>query len=343
MSNYIKFFMIIICVLISMFIVGLSRFYRDMAGTSPNVQEPYKIIRTVKTDEAGNIIFEGENGFYGVMDAFERVIVEPQWSSLQFGGNSYLIATRNINGQLLIGCTDFNENVTVPFIHSNIKQHKLSDETVVYVGTLADNGGLILYSKDFVPYFNRCWDSIDLSGNDITVKSGNGTFTYTVSDSVLVFKNASVDNSAVGINFVTQISSRITLSKLNFGMIEQISHDIASYLNSAFTEKEARTDFMTFNIDSKSVIETKLSGIKNLSVYNSKDEGKQQYFIAKLEVQVAVTYYDPKSYGDSETSITTTRSYTANIKFKSTGDSISMISGGFSDLSFSPDISDKTE
>ena len=74
------------------------------------------MISSIDSDSSGNRIFRENSGLFGIIDSNDRIIVAPEWLDLKFTDGNMCIAKQRIDGNLLIGCIDYEGNISVPFI-----------------------------------------------------------------------------------------------------------------------------------------------------------------------------------------------------------------------------------
>ncbi|MDE6101855.1 MAG: WG repeat-containing protein, partial [Ruminococcus sp.] len=85
------------------------------------------MINSLASDSSGNRIFSDSNGLFGIIDSNDRIIVAPEWLDLKFTDGSLCIAKQRTDGNLLVGCIDYEGNISVPFIYQNIEHHQEKD------------------------------------------------------------------------------------------------------------------------------------------------------------------------------------------------------------------------
>ena len=151
----------VLFVVIAVLAVGIISFRISTSGGTDNNSAQTEITRKLAIDASGNRIFEGDGGLYGIVDHNDKVIVAPEWTELEFADGSLCIASKRINGRMLSGCIDYEGNVMIPLIYRNITRHG-TDNFTFYVAEADSDSSCIIYNENFIPLFNRSWESFSV-------------------------------------------------------------------------------------------------------------------------------------------------------------------------------------
>ena len=316
--------------------VAITRFYSRTEKSADSQKSQNDIEKRLNFDSSDNRAFKNGEGLVGIIDSSERIIVSPEWESIRFTNNKdRCIASKRIRGKELFGCIDYEGNIVVPFVYSNIDLIS-SAERVIYIAHAADKKSSVVYNSDFSPCFSRAWDSCEYNSGELTVTAGSGSYTYLVKNSVFVFKNAVITGEALKCDY----SINVKASGLTVPMIEKINENVKKYIEFAY-ERDAKKaenllsemdisskeDFHCLFPDEKRVTTKKLLGLSDITVTSAPSSGKLPQYMVTLKALTGITYKNeenkPKRLKDK---------YEAVIMFTgSSEDDLKLISGYFID------------
>lgn len=254
-------------------------------------------ISRVLNEKDGYCIISDESGSYGIADASGRVIVSPEWSSMEFAGDNFCIASKMIGGKLLSGCIDYEGNVTLPFIYKDIR---LAGNTPYFIAR-SENSRFTLLSQQMRPVMRREWDKFSVSGSEITLENDMGSFTYTSGDDGLLLTKASVSGETMMRRFTLDVTSRVLLSKLSAQMLEDIVFDTSNYLEYAYSGDDEilsqitsgrRSSFVQLFPDDHKILSKRLMGVSDIYIYSLRTDDSVPHFAAAVRADTEITYTD---------------------------------------------------
>lgn len=298
MTKHMRLVVSVLFIVIIVLAVAITRFYSntgsstELGGTQPAVE------KKLSMDDLGNHIFENDSGLYGIVDSNERVIVYPEWQELFFTDSDLCIASKQIRGRKLFGCIDYEGNIEVPFVYSDIERLKIGERTL-YAARAADDLSYVIYDRSFVPCFSRVWDSYKQDENELILTSDNGTYRFSVTGDDLVFRNAAVSSSAMDNPYTLEVTSRVLLSKLSVSTLEKMCGAVDKYLEYAFTGNSdalAEIDagrsavFMPLFPDEEPIISKKLSGISDVYVYSTRSDDELLHYAVSITAEISISY-----------------------------------------------------
>lgn len=254
-------------------------------------------INRVLSQQNGYCIITDDSGNYGIADSSGRVIVSPEWNSLEFAGDNCCIASLMIGGKLLSGCIDYEGNITLPFIYKDIR---LAGSNPYFIAR-SENGSFTLLSQQMRPVIRREWDSCSFSGSDITLSNDTGSFTYTCGENGLLLSRASVSGEIMMRRFTLDVTSRVLLSKLSAQMLEDIVLDTGNYLEYAYSGDDEilsqlttgrRSSFVQLFPDDHKILSKRLMGISDIYIYSLRSDDSVPHFAASVVADTEITYTD---------------------------------------------------
>jgi hypothetical protein rflaF_04667 len=320
-------------VAILLLVVAITRFYSDTGNSSGNGSAQTDIVKRLDGDILGNKIFQDSNDLYGVIDSSERIIVAPEWLSLDFAGKNLCIASKRLDGNLLTGCIDYEGNVVVPMIYSDITR-KNYGRLVFYCAKTAFDDSIVIYDENFAPIFSHSWKNAVFGSNEISLENESGTYRYAVDNSGFKLVSAELFGSALECDFSLNIYSRSLLSQFSPEMLEQICDTVEKYIEFALTGNgecisDVRTDgkpvFTTLFPEDKNILSKKLTSITSVFLYSVKSNDNAPHYAVSITAGVEITYTDeagiPKILKDN---------YKAVIEFSGSSlNDLSAVSGSF--------------
>ena len=316
--------------------VAITRFYSRTEKSADSSKSQNDIVKRLNFDSSGNRAFKNDEGLVGIFDSSERIIVYPEWKSIKFTNNKDIcIASKDIHDKELYGCIDYEGNIVVPFVYSNIDL-KSSAERVFYIADTADKKSSVVYNSNFDPCFSRAWDSCEYESGELTVKEGNDSYVYLVKNSVFIFKKATVNGNVLDLPYTVEVNA----SGLTVPMIKKINEYIGKYVGFVYERdpKEAEKLLSEMKVssndkisglfpDEKKVTSKKLIGLSDITVTSAPSSGKLPQYMVTLKALTGITYKNeenkPKRLKGE---------YEAVIMFTgSSEDDLKMISGYFID------------
>lgn len=291
------------------------------------------MINSLASDSSGNRIFSDSNGLFGIIDSNDRIIVAPEWLDLKFTDGSLCIAKQRTDGNLLVGCIDYEGNISVPFIYQNIEYHQEKDFSF-YIAESAGDSSCVIYDSRFVPCFARSWKSYSLSDGGITLKTDSGTYEYAVNQDGFRLKSAEVIGKTMERSYVLSIYSRILLSKLSVSMIEKMAENSEKYIEFAYTgNDEILSDITTggrsaftqlFPHDHK-ILSKKLLNISEIFIYSVRSDDDVPHYAISVTADTEIEYSEETGGTD-----TLKDEYTAVIEFSGYSENdLTAVSGSF--------------
>ena len=298
MNKHTRLVVSVLFIVIIALAIAITRFYSGSEKITGSGSEHFTIERKLDIDGRGNRIFQDSSGLYGIIDVSERVIVSPEWQELRFAGEDRCIASKRIMNRNLFGCIDYEGNIIAPFVYSSVERIQ-SEGNTLYIGYSADGSGSVVYNDRFVSCLSRPWDSCTLDGSDLVLRSGSGSYTYSITDQGLIFKYATVGGLALNSEFDLEVTSRVLLSKLDPSMLEQMADTVGRYVEYAFTgnselladiKSDQSAVFLTIFPEDHSIILKRMSGISDIFVYSVRSDDKIPHYAVSVKVDTTVMY-----------------------------------------------------
>lgn len=334
LNKHIRLVASVLFAVIIILAVGITRLYVNVSQNAVSSSNEDEIIRRLEVDAEGNRIFEGKNSLYGVADANDKIIVPPEWRELSFTDGSSCIASSTIGGKILYGGVDYEGNIVVPFIYSNITK-KTSGGFTFYIAEADGNiPSYVIYNSSFKPLFMCDWDSCTVSGEQITLTNDENSLTYAYGENGLQCINASIVGRTLGRRFELNLSSRVLLSKLDCFMLDDITGSVSAYIEYAFTgnskalksasDSAKLNSFSPLFPDDEQITSKKLLGISDIFLYSEKTDSDMRYYSVSVIADTQIKYND-----ENGNSHTLRDEYKAVIRFSASDSGIIPISGAF--------------
>lgn len=319
-------------IVLIVFAAAIIRFYVNVPEDMHNDTGQAEIVRTVDTDNSGNIIFNNGSGGFGIARD-GKITAAPEWLELRFAGSGICIASRKFGGKILYGCIDYEGNIIIPFVYKSIEK-KVTDVSTIYCAECDSDGSYVLYDENFMLLLRQSWDSYSIDKSEVIVTDNAGVYNFSISSYGLIFKSATVSGEIMDCPYSFNVYSRVLLSKLTVPMIEKMTAGAEKYLEYAYTfdnellswfESENRRNFIPAFKDDPRIISRNLLGISEVHIYSvSSDDGIPKYDIL-INADTEIIYYDEsgekKSLNDN---------YRLTVKFSGSSESdFHAVSGKF--------------
>lgn len=235
MNRNMRLVVSVLFIVIIVLAVAITRFY-SRSEKNAYSEESQPVIEDIIDTRDGNHIFKDNKELYGILDSSGRVIVYPEWQELAFTGGSGCVASKRLRSKRLYGCIDFEGNITIPFVYSEIVPTEVSGAQLL-IAKSADNGSYTIYYSDFRPCFTETWKSCSADKDELILRTESGTYNFSAENSELLFTKAAV-NGTVGdhIPYSFGISNVHLLEDLTPKLIEKLSADLSGYLDYAYSK-----------------------------------------------------------------------------------------------------------
>lgn len=331
MNNRTRLIVSLMFAVVIILAAAITRFYVDSHNEDGSGSDSDAIVRIADIDGTGYSIFSGENDLFGIAEA-DKITAAAEWLSLSFAENNRCIAQTKIGGSTKTGCIDYEGNVVVPLVYSDIKRVAVGN--VVLYAASAENGSAVVYDKDFTPKFSRTWLSCTADDDEFVFTDEKGEYRYSTVYSDLLFKSASVSGEAAECPYQLNVYSRVLLSKLTPLMIETMTDKAACYISYAFSGSEellseltsgASQGFETVFPDSAEIVRKKPVNIKEIHLYATGTENGIPRYEVSADVEIEMTYTDEENVLRLHKGV-----YKAAVLFSAGSEgSITAVSGGF--------------
>lgn len=310
---------------------AITRFYVGSSSEDGSGGDSEDIVRTVAVNENGYSIFSGENDLFGIAEA-DKITAPAEWLSLSFAEDNRCIAETNVGGSTKTGCIDYEGNVVVPLVYSDI-QRLAAGNTVIYTAS-AEDGSVVVYDKSFTPIFSRTWLSCTADRDEFVFTDEKSIYRYSAAYGDLLFKSASVRGAAADCPYQLDVYSRVLLSKLTPLMIEAMTDKAACYISYAFSgDKEllgeltsgGTQNFSTVFPNSTEIVRKRPVRIREIHLYATGTESGIPRYEVSADVEIEMTYNDPEDVLRLHKGV-----YKAAVRFSAGSEgSVTAVSGSF--------------
>lgn len=332
MNKHTKIVVSLLFAVLIILAAAITRFYVDLPQNTGEGDKQSGIAAIVENGKDGYSVFRGDNGKLGIVQS-GRIVAAPEWEKLSFAGEGNCIASKKVGSRVLSGCTDYEGNVTVPLVYSEIEPVTAQNRTF-YLARSAEDDSFVLYGEGFEPCFRRSWESCSVSGNDITVTQGSSTYIYSAAPDGLLFRSADAKGEILNCGYDLSIYSRVLLSKLSPAMIEAMMRDTDKFFRYAFTGDEdqlsgisrgSRSAFARLFENDNRIVSRKLMDISNIYIYSVNSADGSPVFEVSAAADVEITYS-----GDSGKNEKLRTKCKAAVRFTGSSESsLTAVSGSF--------------
>ena len=289
----------VLFIVIIVLAVAITRFY-SKSEKSAYSEKSQLVIEDVIDTRDDSHIFKDNKGLFGILDNSGRIIVYPEWQELTYAGSSGCIASKRFDNKRLYGCIDYEGNITVPFVYSEIVLTEICGVQLL-IAKSADIGSYAIYYDDFRPCFSETWKSCSADSNKLTLRTDAGTYIFSAENSELLFTKATIIGT-VGdhIPYSFEITNEHLLETLTPKLIEVISADLSGYLDYAYSKGRTVPDdklnprykkFSAVFPDEKD-IEVKITGLSDFQVNDIGSKDTAITIKVRLNVGSDVKYYE---------------------------------------------------
>ena len=133
--------------------IALTRMYLDGAKNTGHTDANDQVKSIVRTYGSMRV-FESTNGYYGILNEDDAVMIEPEWMEILDVTDSLVVVSRRIEDAVLIGGIDYEENVVLPFVFSSMEPVGNG----YFLGTVAEDDSILVYDQAFRLAFPRSYE-----------------------------------------------------------------------------------------------------------------------------------------------------------------------------------------
>lgn len=274
---------------------AITRFYSNSEKISVSSGSQTVIAKKMAIDGAENRIFQASDGSIGIIDSSERVIVSPEWKSIRFTNGEMCIASKDIHGKELFGCIDYEGNITVPFVYSDISPVSGANQ-MFYIARTSDNKKSVVYDNDFTPCFSRAWDTCEYSAGRLSASSENGDYTYLVKSDGFALSTASVKGSVLDHSYTLTASG---YQGLTAPMIEKMDSATRKYIEYAYKgnsdvlsdiDKTDDAVFLTIFPEEHNITSKRLTDITSATIKHKTSAEGVSYYSVIISATTSIVY-----------------------------------------------------
>lgn len=300
MNKHIKLIFSVLFIVIILLAAAITRFYSDTGQKMGGTWTASNDIEKLNSAPDGSRIFRDSSGLYGIIDQSDRILVSPEWITIDFAGNEKCIVSKTMKGKKLFGCINYEGNLVVPLVYSSITRHA-AQNTNFYTAVSEADGSCVIYDSSFNPLLSRAWDAAVYDKERLVLVSGQGTYIYSVGDSGFSLSSAKLSGNTLGCDFSIEISSKILLSKLAPSMLEEMAQDAEKYIEYAFTDSSdclagIRTSgaavFAPLFPDEKNITSKELISITDIYLYSVRADDSVPHYAVSVTANAEITYTD---------------------------------------------------
>ncbi len=227
MSHRAKFVVSLLFIVAIVLCLGLTKFYLDVSRDTTGSHDDERIAEVLMQYSSGFQLFRSTDGSYGLLDASGAVLIEPEWTEIQAVRPTLILASKPMDGQVLIGGIDYDENVVLPFVFESMEP--LGDH--YYLGTVAEDGSYILYDEaTFSPLFPDSWTSVEYRGSTLTLEREGCCFTYYANKDRIILQKARMETYVSELPMEWEVTGSLYLSDLQPEGLRTISRHVNAYM-----------------------------------------------------------------------------------------------------------------
>lgn len=226
MNNRAKLLLSVLFIALIVLCICLTRFYFDVTKNTGNTDASTEISRIVKS--YGDMhVFESANGYYGVLNSEDAVVIEPEWMEILDVTSDLALVSRRMNNTVLIGGIDFEENVVLPFVFRSMSA--VGDS--YYAGVVEEDGSCLIYNSSFEPAFLRSYDNAAYESGMLALETDGCVFSYYIADDKPLLRKAEMLCEIGGVPLEWRVGNQVYLSDLTEDDLLRINHCVAAYMD----------------------------------------------------------------------------------------------------------------
>lgn len=227
-NKYFKVLIIILMLVMIVMSVILIKVYIDVNKKNAEENNSAKnIITQMEKNIDEYTIFEDENGFLGISDKNERVIIEPYWDDIYILSDNRFVVGREINNDKKMGIIDSDSNILVPFTFKTFKS--FSSEFVG--GFTGNNNDFFLFDKKGGLLANNIWTGYKYSDGMMYLYDSDDEYRCKFVDGVCKFVYVNFCRTSESIPFNIVMTDKDKIEKIGMEDLNRIIEITEGYLD----------------------------------------------------------------------------------------------------------------
>lgn len=226
MNNRARLLISVLFIALIVLCICLTRFYLDVSKNTGNAENMPEISRVVQSFGEYRV-FESTNGYYGLLNSEDAVIIEPEWMEILDVTPELVLVSRRMNNAVLIGGIDYEENVVLPFVFRSMT--KLDNQ--YYAGVVDADESCMIYNSSFEPCFSGSYDAVSYESGMLELETEGCVFSYYIPEAKPILRKAEMVCDIGGIPFSWRIGNQVYLSDLSETDLLRINDCVAGYMD----------------------------------------------------------------------------------------------------------------
>ena len=206
--------------------IALTRMYLDGAKNTGHTDANDQVKSIVRTYGSMRV-FESTNGYYGILNEDDAVMIEPEWMEVLDVTDSLVVVSRRIEDAVLIGGIDYEENVVLPFVFSSMEPVGNG----YFLGTVAEDDSILVYDRAFRLAFPRSYEKAEADESGmLSLTVSDCVFDYYLGGDSPVLRRASMTSDICGVALQWRVANQVYLNDLNENDLLRINKIVTSYM-----------------------------------------------------------------------------------------------------------------
>ena len=206
--------------------IALTRMYLDGAKNTGHTDANDQVKSIVRTYGSMRV-FESTNGYYGILNEDDAVMIEPEWMEVLDVTDSLVVVSRRIEDAVLIGGIDYEENVVLPFVFSSMEPVGNG----YFLGTVAEDDSILVYDRAFRLAFPRSYEKAEADDSGmLSLTVSDCAFDYYLGGDSPVLRRASMTSDICGVALQWRVANQVYLNDLNENDLLRINKIVTSYM-----------------------------------------------------------------------------------------------------------------
>ena len=206
--------------------IALTRMYLDGAKNTGHTDANDQVKSIVRTYGSMRV-FESTNGYYGILNEDDAVMIEPEWMEVLDVTDSLVVVSRRIEDAVLIGGIDYEENVVLPFVFSSMEPVGNG----YFLGTVAEDDSILVYDRAFRLAFPRSYEKAEADDSGmLSLTVSDCVFDYYLGGDSPVLRRAAMTSDICGVALQWRVANQVYLNDLNENDLLRINKIVTSYM-----------------------------------------------------------------------------------------------------------------
>lgn len=280
MNSRIRLLISVLFIIAIILAVAVTKFNASNAGRAKSYASPVdvKTVIDVKCDNYS--VFRSTNNLYGVIDDEDRIIVEPDWNTIEFITKDRIIVSTMVNKEIRYGIIDSHDNIIMPFVYTRFEH--ISDSVIV--GYLNGTGNMVLFNMDGDVLIDEEWKDYTFKNNLIYLSNSKYTLIGDIENKKLDVIKMKINRPMLGENLEVIVSGEKYKLNSDYDVYSEMTDTVIGNMEAAFVYESESEESKTYQSYGQ-MKDYNMVSVSDAKIYVSNDENGISHYIYLIDAE----------------------------------------------------------